>query len=127
MSTDGMFNLKDIDEKITVGKRDKMLATKVGSLRHCVIQINGSTLDIAINEVKCLPDLCANLFSMNKALKNGLKLSNKGENISLTKGSASITIDRVIKSLDGTVSGIKMVSLDSLAQNKTVSSMDIAV
>jgi hypothetical protein len=35
------------------------------------------------------------------------------ENISLTKGSAFITFDRIIKSLDGTVSGIKMVYLDS--------------
>jgi predicted AAA+ superfamily ATPase len=43
---------------------------------------------------------------VNKALKNGFKLSNKNENISLTKGSASITFDRIIKSLDGTVSEI---------------------
>jgi hypothetical protein len=42
--------------------------------------------------------------------------------ISLTKGSASIIFDRIIKSWDGTVSGIKMVSHDSptayVAQNK---------
>jgi hypothetical protein len=88
-----------------------MLATKVGSLRRRVVQVDGSTLDIVISEVTYLPDLCANLFSMNKTLKNGFKLSNEGENISLTKGSASITFDRIIKSLDGTVSGIKMGNL----------------
>jgi hypothetical protein len=84
-----------------------------------------------ISEVKYLPDLCANLFSMNKALKDGFKLSNEGENISLTKGSASITFDSIIKSLDGTVSGIEMVSLESpsayIAQNKTDSSKSIDV
>jgi hypothetical protein len=68
---------------------------------------------------------------MNKALKSGFKLSNDGENISLTKGSASFTFDRIIKSLDGTVSGIKMVSLASptayVTQNKLESGKGIDV
>jgi hypothetical protein len=88
-------------------------------------------LDIVINDVKFLPELCANIFSVNKALKNGFKLNNKNDNISLTKGSASITFDRIIKSLDGTVSGIKMVYLDSptayIAQNKLDSGKSIDV
>jgi hypothetical protein len=99
MSIDGMFNILDIDEKVTVGNGEKMVATKVGSLRRRVIQVDGSTLDIVINDVKFLPELCADLFRVNKALKNGFKLSNQNENISLTKGSASITFDRIIKSL----------------------------
>jgi hypothetical protein len=78
MSMDGMFNVQDINEKVTVGNGNKMVATKVGSLRHCVIQLDGSTLDIVINEVKYLPDVCANLFSVNKAIKNGFYLSNEG-------------------------------------------------
>jgi hypothetical protein len=131
MSIDGMFNILDIDEKVTVGNGEKMVATKVGSLRRRVIQVDGSTLGIVINDVKFLPELCANLFSVNKALENGFKLSNKHENISLTKGSASITFDRIIKSLGGTVSGIKMVYLDSptayVAQNKLDSGKSVNV
>jgi hypothetical protein len=131
MSIDGMFNIQDIDEKVTVGNGDKMAATKVGSLRRCVIQVDGSTLDIVINDVNFLSELCANLISVNKALKNGFKLSNKNENISLTKGSASITFDRIIKSLDGTVSAIKMVYLDSqtayVVQNKLDSEKSVNV
>jgi hypothetical protein len=72
-----------------------------------------------------------NLFSINKALKNGYKLRNECKNISLTKASACITFDRIIKILDGTVSGIKMVSLGSptayASQNKTDSSKSINV
>jgi hypothetical protein len=113
MSINGMFNIQDIDEKVAVGNGEKMVARKIGSLRCRVIQVDGSTLDIVINDVKFLPELCVNLFSVNKALKNGFKLSNKNENISLSKGSASITFDRIIKSLYGTVSGVKMVYLDS--------------
>jgi hypothetical protein len=131
MSIDGIFNILDIDEKVTAGNGEKMVAMKVGSLRRRVIQVDDSTLDIVINEVKFLPELCANLFSVNKALKNGFKVSNKNENISLTKGSASITFDRIIKSLDGTDSGIKMVYLDSptafVAQNKLDSGKSVNV
>jgi hypothetical protein len=131
MSIDGIFNIQDIDEKVTVGNGDKMVSTKVGSLRRCVIQVDGSTLDIVINDVKFLPELCANLFSVNKALKNGFKFSSKNEKISLTKGSASITFDRIIKSLDGNVSVIKMVYLDSptayVAQNKLDSGKSVNV
>jgi hypothetical protein len=107
MSMDGMFNTQDIDEK--VGNGNKMVATKVGSLRRCVIQLDSSTLDIVINKVKYLPDVCANLFSVNKAIKNGFDLSNEGGSISPTKGSTSFTFHRIIKSLDGTTSGIKMI------------------
>jgi hypothetical protein len=37
MSTEGMFNIRDIDEKITVGNDNSMTATKVGSLKRRVI------------------------------------------------------------------------------------------
>jgi hypothetical protein len=37
MSIDGMFNIQDIDEKVTVGNREKTVAAKAGSLRRCVI------------------------------------------------------------------------------------------
>jgi hypothetical protein len=40
----------------------KMVATKVGSLRSRVIQVDSSTLDIVFSEVKYLSDLCASLF-----------------------------------------------------------------
>lgn len=73
-SLEGIFYLKDIAETITVGYGDIMLATKVGSLRRRVVQLDGSTLDITINEVNDVTTLCANLFSINKAIMNGFNL-----------------------------------------------------
>jgi hypothetical protein len=108
-----MFNICEIDEKITVGNGNSMTATKVGSLKRRVIQLDGSVLNITINKDKFVPKLCANLFSINKAIKNGFSLSNKGTSICLTKGSASITFDRVINALSGTISGIKMIGNES--------------
>jgi hypothetical protein len=51
-------------------------------------------------------------FSISKALKNGFNLSNKGLMISLKKGSVSITFDRVIKTVNGSISGINMTAYD---------------
>jgi hypothetical protein len=77
-STKGMFNMSDIDEKITVGNGNSMMAKKVGSRKHYIVQLDGSVLDITINEVKFVPNLCDNLFSINKAIKNGFILRNEG-------------------------------------------------
>jgi hypothetical protein len=52
------------------------------------------------------------LFSISKALKNGFYLSNKGLMIKLKKGSVSVTFDRVIKTVNGSISGIKMTTND---------------
>jgi hypothetical protein len=91
-----MFNMSDIDEMITVANGDSNIANTNGSLKHCVVQLDGSVLDITINKVTYVPKLCANLFSINKAISNGFSLSNKGTSICLARGSASIIFDRVI-------------------------------
>jgi hypothetical protein len=68
-----------------VGNGKSMTATKVGSLKCFIIQVDGSGLEITLHEVKYVPELRVNLFSINKAFKKGYKLSNKG----LSNGSVS--------------------------------------
>jgi hypothetical protein len=89
-----------------------MKAIKVGSLKCHVIQLNGSSVDVTFKEIKYVPELWVNLFRISKALKNGFDLSNKGLMISLKKGSVSVTFDRVIKTVNGSISGIKMTTYD---------------
>jgi hypothetical protein len=48
-----------------------------------------------------VPSLCANLFSWNKALKKGFKVSNEGIILSLTNKHVKLTFDRVINAVDG--------------------------
>jgi hypothetical protein len=67
---------------------------------------------VRLKEVKYVPELWANLFSISKALKNGFNLSDKGLMINLKKGSVSITFDRFIKTVNGSISGIKMTTYD---------------
>jgi hypothetical protein len=111
-SDKGLFDIKDINEKMTVGNGESMKAIKVGSLKCHVIQLNDSSVNVTLKEVKFVPELWVNLFSISKALKNGFDLSNKGLMISLKKGSVFITFDRVIKTVNGSISGIKMPIYD---------------
>jgi hypothetical protein len=70
------------------------------------IQKGGTSGTFALTEVKFVPGLFVNLFSMGKALKNGFKISNKGCVISLRKGDSVISFDRMLPTERGFVSGV---------------------
>jgi hypothetical protein len=64
---------------------------------------------VTLNNVEYFPEICSNLFSVNKALKNGFKLTNDEVIVSLMKKHATLTFDQVIKTLDdGCVTGVMM-------------------
>ena len=58
-----------------------MTAAKIGSLKCKVMQADASSLDVTLHEVKYVPELWVNLFSINKTLKRRFNLSNKGVSI----------------------------------------------
>jgi hypothetical protein len=62
-----------------------------------VIQINGKKFTLTLIDVKYVPDLFVNLFSLNKAFQNGFKLSNENVSIRLSKGLVMLTFDQIIK------------------------------
>jgi hypothetical protein len=104
--------VKNINENITVRNGESMKVIKVGSLKCHVIQLNVSSVDVTLKEVKYVPELWVNKFSIRKVLKNGFNLSNKGLMIGLKKGFISVIIDRVIKTVNGSISGIKITTYD---------------
>jgi hypothetical protein len=122
-SDNGLFDVKDINEKITVGNGESMKAIKVKSFKCHVIQLNGSTVNVKFKEVKYVPELWVNSFSISKALKKGFNLNNKGLMISSKKESISVTFDRVIKTVNGSISSIKMTTYDPYAAYITKGSL----
>jgi hypothetical protein len=101
-----------MNEKNTVENSENMKAIKVGSLKCHVIQIKGSSDNLTLKEVKYVPELWVNLFNITKALKYGFNLSDKWLMISLKKGSVSVTFERVIKTVNGSIFSIKMMTHD---------------
>jgi hypothetical protein len=85
-----------------------MKSTKTDNLKCEVTQINGEKFTVTLNDIKHVPSLCVNLFSLNKALNKGFKVSNDGVVISLTFKHLKLTFDRVIHATDGCVTGVLM-------------------
>jgi hypothetical protein len=78
-----------------------------------VTQINGEKFTVTLNDVKYVPSLCVNLFSLNKALKKGCKVSNDGVVVSLNFKHVKLTFDRIINATDGCVTGVSMKAMMS--------------
>jgi hypothetical protein len=53
-----------------------MQACKTGNLNCVVTQLDGRRFVVTLKNVKYVPESCSNLFSLNKALKNGFKVTN---------------------------------------------------
>jgi hypothetical protein len=107
-SVEGLTDLEEIDESIKIGNGDSMKATKIGNLKCEVIQINGKKFTVTLNDVKYMPSLCVNLFSLSKALKKGFKVGNDGIVVSLNYKHVKLTFERVINATDGCVTGVLM-------------------
>jgi hypothetical protein len=103
-----LYDYAMISEEKTVGNGNVMIATKIGKLRYEILQRNGESLIITLQDVKFVPDLWINLFSIGKALKSGFNLGNDGEKIKLMKGNVVILFDTCLKTKNGFVSGIKI-------------------
>jgi hypothetical protein len=102
-SAEGLTDVKEIDESIMIGNGNSMKSIKIGNLKCEETQINGEKLTITLNDVKYVLSLCVNLFSLNKALKKGFKVSNDGVVINLNYKNVKLTFDRVIHATDGCV------------------------
>jgi hypothetical protein len=63
----GMFDVTIINEQIKIGNGNSMYATKIGKLKRAIIQRNSDTFDVILMDVKYVPDLWVNLFSIGKA------------------------------------------------------------
>jgi hypothetical protein len=105
---EGLTDVREIDESIKIGNGDLMIETKIGNLKCEVTQINGEKFTVTLNDVKYVPSLYVNLFTLNKALKKGFKLSNDGVVVSLNFKHVKLMFDRVINATDGCVTGVSL-------------------
>jgi hypothetical protein len=73
-SYEGLFDFRDVSERIKVGNEKTIEPTKIGSLRCNVEQVDGNIFQVLLQEVKFVPELWLNFFGINKVLKMVLRL-----------------------------------------------------
>jgi hypothetical protein len=104
----GMFNCIDIKEVIKVGDGNYIKAIKMGSKRVSVLQPNNVIKHIVINDVKYVPKLWVNWFSITSTLLHRWNLSNEGIIISINKQGESLIFDQVLQTTSGAIAGVIM-------------------
>jgi hypothetical protein len=107
-SLEGVSNVRNIDIEVEVGTGIVIKATKAGTFRGKVKQADG-TYSVLTLEVKYLPGLQNNLFSITTAIRNGASLSNDENIIVLQKNGVHIRFDRKTSGGDGPTMGAMII------------------
>jgi hypothetical protein len=105
----GMFDCKNIHSYVRIGDGKTLKATKIGKKKLRVLQQDGTFKDIVLDNVKLIPGLYVNLFSITKAMENGWNLSNKGLELRLFKNYQLIKFDKTYKTEGGVTLGVDMI------------------
>jgi hypothetical protein len=108
-SLDGMVNIRDINSPVQVGSGESLECMKIGDKHLCAVQSDGTMSDVILQDCRYVPDLFTNLFSITKALQGGCSISNKGVEITLSKGDLSLTFDKQLRTDTGVITGVEMV------------------
>ena len=103
------MDVEDINDPVKVGNGNQVRLIKKGTLPLMLLQKNGDTMDILLEDYKYAPDFDVCLFSLMKAIEKGWTLSNKGTNIVLQKKNTTIVFDRITKTKDGILCGVELL------------------
>ena len=75
---DGMYDIVESKKQVMIGDGTLLNIEKTGKLKIIIIQKSGDQSEITLNEVKFVPDLRVNLFSITSAMKNGAFIQSTG-------------------------------------------------
>jgi hypothetical protein len=81
----GMFDIKSSSQKITVGDGRHLRVEKTGKLRICFKGREKETTEVLLENVKFVPEMKVNLFSLTVALEKGASLYSEGTSVVLEK------------------------------------------
>lgn len=84
-NTEGMAYQIKINTGIVFGNGQRLKAECFGDKRGIVAQKDGSQVPILLKNVKYVPQLCFNLFSITAALNEGYKLDKDFRSLRLSK------------------------------------------
>jgi hypothetical protein len=101
----GVTNIEDIDKEVIMGNGTVCRATKKGIYHGMVKQLDGTQTPVSF-EVKYVPDIQTNLFSLTSAAENGAEVIIKDKMMFLKKNKCEIKFDRNNKAGDGYIMSV---------------------
>ena len=110
-SIDGIFNKQKVDTGIVFGNGQRLKTVYIGDKKGIIIQKNGARVPILMKNVKYVPHLYCNLFSISAALKEGCTLEGNLNKLMLTKKGQNYVFDRRVKSGKGFLFAMKVKNI----------------
>jgi hypothetical protein len=104
-----MYDVKVISENITIGNRKKIQSTKTGSIRCDVQQKDTASFAVILHEVKYVPEILINLFSLNKSIIIVYRIGNDVLIIELKVGTTVMACNQILDVRNEFVPGIKLI------------------
>jgi hypothetical protein len=106
-SDEGMYDVKPINEKITIGNGQYIKALKIGKKKGMIKLDDGTMMNVIL---KYVPNLAPyNLFSTTKAITIGWMLGNEGKTILLKNGKPVLKFNKMLKTKSGYVGGAEIL------------------
>ena len=104
----GLYNVKQVNQKILVGDGRSMLVTKIGTWKGTFLDAQGKTQNIILEDVQLIPELMTNLFSLTKAMKKGFTISGQKTTIEVSKGNWKLKFSKLLSENENFICGVNI-------------------
>jgi len=105
----GMFDYMMKSCGVKVGDGKTLTVAKIGKKAGILTHIDGTKMNIMLENYKHVPGLWVNLFSVTQAMSSGWNLKSDGRVIMLVKVANVIKFDKVMTTGDGYVYGVDVL------------------
>lgn len=124
MSLQGLYELREYNDTVTVGNGAKLEVKKIGTKVGTIIQKNGEHKNIILKNLKFVPKLSCNLLSLTQEINSGFEMRGNSDGLWIKKGAMTYQFDRKYKSGSGFLFGLKSdnrkvcTNINTSAKNK---------
>jgi Reverse transcriptase (RNA-dependent DNA polymerase)/gag-polypeptide of LTR copia-type len=88
---DGLTNIREYKGNVKIGDGSIVKSTLVGDYKCMAIDSDGKQTEFTLRNVKVVPSLWCNLFSITKAMKQGATIKSNKMALAVQKGSVNLT------------------------------------
>ena len=119
------------DDKITIGDGSKMTVVKKGKLKVKTTDEQGKDICIELHDVKYVPELWCNLFSLTRAMSKGAVIRSKGMQLIVSNGNKTTKFEVIMRNGDQVILGARFlrmknyINYEELQRGTTLSIMDL--
>jgi len=104
---EGMYDVHDINESVTIGTGRVTYATKCGKF-HGEFHMPEGMRKVILSEVRYVPGFYVKLFSVTRAMKNGARAISEGNRMTIENGPNKLIFKNCLETGSSFVLGLEL-------------------